>query len=86
METRCATFNGWQMNATVEKRSDLDGNAWYYIVSPVTYREFATHLPQQPATEIRGPFRDIDRAFSAAFSDCAREIDREIDARARNND
>lgn len=88
MESCFSTYNGWQMSVTVEQRPDDTGKVWYYILPPVTYREFATDAPRQHemGTHTVGRFRDIDRAFSAAFSDCAREIDREIDARARRGD
>ncbi|POR54940.1 hypothetical protein B0G62_102550 [Paraburkholderia eburnea] len=80
METCLGMYNGWQICVTVELQPDREGRPWYYIVLPVTFREFATDAPKQSITVAHTgrPFSDIDRAFSAAFSDCARAIERTL--------
>jgi hypothetical protein len=83
METCFDTFNGWQMAVTVERRLNAKGQTKYYIVPPVTYKEFSRGESRQLAKEryIEGPFSDAEKAFEAAFRDCERDITREIEAR-----
>ncbi len=83
METCLGTYNGWQMCATVELQPDVNGRPWYYITLPVTFSEFGSDMSWQSIkVEHTGrPFSDIDRAFSAAFSDCARVIEKTCIAR-----
>jgi hypothetical protein len=83
METCFDTFNGWQMAVTVERRLNAKGQAKYYIVPPVTYKEFSRGESRQLATDghTDGPFSDAEKAFEAAFRDCERDITQEIEAR-----
>ncbi|WP_178392292.1 hypothetical protein [Burkholderia sp. SRS-W-2-2016] len=68
METRLDTFNGWQMRATVESRPCLKGGLDYYIVEPITYREFSGAGSVQAGPRgSHGPFGSSDAAFNAAF-------------------
>ena len=71
METRLHTFNGWQMRATVESRPSSTGSAEFYIVEPITFREFSgTAGTQADPRGKYGPFRSDDAAFDAAFKSC----------------
>lgn len=71
METRLHTFNGWQMRATVESRPCSIGGLEYYIVEPITYREFSgAGSVQADPRGLHGPFGSSDAAFDAAFKSC----------------
>lgn len=84
VEGRSATFNGWWITASVEKKIALDGCACFHIVSPIEYGEFANSSSKKSMIsllEAEKAYLDIDRAFTEAFSFCAREIVIEIDSR-----
>jgi hypothetical protein len=71
METRLHTFNGWQMRATVESRPSRAGGSTYYIVEPITFREFSGIAGTQADPRgSYGPFGSCDAAFDAAFKSC----------------
>lgn len=87
METRLDTFNGWQMRATVASRLTSKGEAKYYIVEPVTYKEFSVSGPLNQAVGANdaGPFDSSDEAFSTAFRGCRRAIEHVIRFRNRRS-
>lgn len=82
METRLDTFNGWQMRATVESRPCSIGGLEYFIVEPVTYKEFSGDRSTQARPRgASGPFGSSDAAFDAAFLSCQFAIGSEIKLR-----
>lgn len=83
METRLDTFSGWQMRAAVESRPCSWGGLEYFIVEPITYREFSgdRSIQAHPRGAI-GPFGSSDAAFDAAFISCQFAIGSEIKLRA----
>ncbi|POR54943.1 hypothetical protein B0G62_102553 [Paraburkholderia eburnea] len=75
METRLDTFNGWQMRACVESRPE-SGQSRYYIVAPLSYKEFSVAEFIHPAKGryTQASFDNADDAFSVAFGVCRRDI------------
>ncbi|MCP3721764.1 hypothetical protein M3I53_01255 [Paraburkholderia sp. CNPSo 3272] len=86
METRLDTFNGWHMRATVEGRPCSSGGFEYYIVEPITYKEFTSVAGVQADPRgSYGPFGSSDAAFEAAFKSCQFAISSEIKLRGFQN-
>lgn len=83
METRLDTFNGWKMTAAVETRPVSGGRSRFYIVPPLTCREFSRDEPLNPEKPrlFCGSFDSADEAFDTAFGVCRRAIANRINAR-----
>ncbi|QBR04076.1 hypothetical protein [Paraburkholderia pallida] len=88
MEAHTEIYEGWTMEVFVKSRVNRMGATQFYIVQPVTYQEAPSSRVRQPAMEghVDGPFRSAEEAFEAAFRDCRRDIDREINARKPRSD